>query len=78
MYIYSRSNYRNREPEKIVNYYSIERCNKHECIGSKYKIHVLKKYALSRLSKNAFYFKYLYIDTTTIKNIGGKDCFEGI
>ena len=36
--------------------------------------HVLEKYVSSRLSKNAFYFKDLYIDTTTIKNIGGKDC----
>ena len=31
-------------------------------------------YVSSRLSKNAYHFKNLYIDTTTIKNIAGTDC----
>ena len=35
---------------------------------------ILKRYVSSRLSKNAYAFKDLYIDTTTIKNIGGTDC----
>ena len=30
-------------------------------------------YVSSRLSKNAYHFKNLYIDTTTIKNIAGTD-----
>jgi transposase len=35
---------------------------------------ILKKYVHSRLSSNAKHFQHLYIDTTTIKNIGGIDC----
>ena len=31
-------------------------------------------YVSYRLSKNAFHFKDLYIDTTTIKNVAGTDC----
>ena len=35
---------------------------------------ILQCYVSSRLSKNAYAFKDLFIDTTTIKNIGGTDC----
>jgi transposase len=35
---------------------------------------ITENYVHSRLSKNAFHFKNLYIDTTTIKNVAGTDC----
>lgn len=35
---------------------------------------VLERYVSSRLSKNATHFAHLYIDTTTVKNVGGTDC----
>ena len=35
---------------------------------------IISRYVHSRLSKNATHFRHLYIDTTTVKNIGGVDC----
>lgn len=38
---------------------------------------LLSEYRTSRLSKNALHFQNMYIDTTMIKNIGGRDCTGG-